>query len=119
MYVYILTRLDHLAVMLSGDISFSYKPMIGDVRTHQKHYERKLKRLIEQERTNKWVVIFSRKNNFGPEKGVYIDDRTVHVHTMNGEHRQYSLDLVVFASSSDIEDHEHMVSYVSTSLFYS
>ena len=96
--------------MLSGDLSFSYKPMMGDVRTHQKHYQKKLKLLIEQERTNKWVVIFSRKNNFGPEKGVYIVDQTVHVHTMSGEHRQYPLNLVVFASSSDIEDHEHMVS---------
>jgi hypothetical protein len=50
-----------------------------------------------------------RENNFGEGKGVWIKDEKVYIQSIDEKIIEYNIDKVVFASSSDLEDHNHMV----------
>ena len=57
-----------IQLLLSGDLSFSFQPLVGDLSHHKKLYKKSLQNLIAEQATKHWILIFSRKNNFGPEK---------------------------------------------------
>lgn len=57
-----------IQLLLSGDLSFSFRALESEVLHHKKRYMEKLKSLLS-EKAKDWIVLFSRKNNFGPEKG--------------------------------------------------
>ena len=95
--------------ILSGDLSFSYQPISDDVQHYTNVYQKLLRPLLTSSaQKNQWVLIFSRKNNFGPDKGVWISQNSAHIRTIDGQVKEYDMENVVFASSSDLEDHEHM-----------
>jgi exopolysaccharide biosynthesis predicted pyruvyltransferase EpsI len=96
---------DDVRLMLSGDMSFSYKAVEADVNMYKKQFQDSLGEFLRKEN---WVLIFSRENNFGPNKGIMIQNNKVIVTTIEGGTLQFNVDDVVFASSSDLEDSEHM-----------
>lgn len=110
-------------LQLSADFSFSYKPDQAEVHSHRAKFEKALVTLLHPGEPSNcpkaydevsgtcrdWVVIFSRENNFGGNGGVKIkDDSKVYVHTLDHHYLVYDIDKVVFASSSGLEDAEHM-----------
>lgn len=98
----------HLELMLSGDLSFSYNPEIGEVNRHKARFTRLLQPLLAGKSKDDWVVIFSRSSNFGRDQGIWIEDGVIYVTTILGVKKKYDIENVVFASSSDLEDHDHM-----------
>ena len=96
---------DDVRLMLSGDISFSYQALESEVNTFKQKYHESLGAFLEKP---DWVLIFSRENNFGHDKGIYIDGNIAHIKTIEGNMLSISCDKIVFASSSDLEDNEHM-----------
>ena len=98
-----------LKIMLSGDISYSYVPHEAEIIRFKKKYQKKLMSLFLRQK--KWVLVFSRFNNFGQEKGVWIEDGIVTISTYPDNVRNFNLENVVFATSSDLEDHAHMIRF--------
>ena len=96
---------DDVRLMLSGDMSFSYKAVEADVNMYKKQFQDSLGSFLDKEN---WVLIFSRENNFGRSKGILIENNKVKIKTIDGGSLEYNCDDVVFASSSDLEDNEHM-----------
>ena len=100
--------------VLSGDLSFSFRPDYEAIAQHRQQLRSNELRSMIINKANEWVVIFSRSQNFGPldgpkAKGIWIDNnaREVQVKTILGLTETYPLDNVIFASSSDLEDHDH------------
>ena len=120
--------LPNVKLLMSGDISFSYKydpadPVIkqyitefyASLQTLQRPdwAHQHSKKLIGFESTpvyegSDWVMIFSRENNFGKGKGIFINAGKVHVKTIENELLEFDIDKVVFASSSNLEDKNHL-----------
>ena len=110
---------------MSGDISFSY-PYDKNSPTIRRYVDLFSKSLESFHRPDwahlkavgrpnsvsldakDWVMIFSRDNNFGSGKGIWIKDEIVFCRSIEGEIIQYPIDKVVFASSSGLEDLAHM-----------
>ena len=121
-------------VMLSGDISFSYP---YDKLAIAKLADEKFRKTLNFMKGDNWVLIFSRfkypasvtlirillylrqtymlhfsyhcrENNFGVGKGVWFKNGKFHIHKIDGEIISYPIEKVVFASSSNLEDHKHM-----------
>ena len=92
-------------LVLSGDISFSYQALEPEVNAFKKQFQDSLGTFLEK--TN-WVLIFSRENNFGKNKGIFIENNMVKIRTIEEKDIEFNCDDVVFASSSDLEDNEHM-----------
>jgi hypothetical protein len=93
-------------LFMSGDISFSYR--FSKVETRKLVDEKFHKTLESLKHLKNWVLIFSRENNFGPGKGVWIHKDKVHVRAIGGEVMEYDIEDVLFGSSSNLEDHRHM-----------
>lgn len=93
-------------LVMSGDISFSYP---FSRLAAKKLADEKFHTTLNPLKGNKdWALIFSRENNFGKGKGVWIQEDKVHIRGINGEVYEYDTDKVVFGSSSNLEDHRHM-----------
>jgi len=92
-------------LMLSGDISYSYQAIESEVNTFKQKYHDSLGDFLLMP---DWVLIFSRENNFGSNKGISIENRIVKVKTIEGTLLEHPCSKVLFASSSDLEDNEHM-----------
>jgi hypothetical protein len=99
---------NRLELMLSGDLSFSYNPEIGEVNRQKARFTRLLQPLLTGKSKDDWVLIFSKSNNFGRDQGIWIEDGVIYVTTILGVKKKYDIENVVFASSSDLEDHDHM-----------
>ncbi len=95
---------DDVRLMLSGDLSFSYSAIEEDVNTHKKKFQEQLGTLLDR----KWTLIFSRENNFGPQKGIMIENNVVKITKIDGSKLDVPGEEVVFASSSNLEDNGHM-----------
>ena len=95
---------DDVRLMLSGDLSFSYSAIEEDVNSHKKKFQDQLGTLLDK----KWTLIFSRENNFGPQKGITIENNVVKVTKIDGTKLDVPGEEVVFASSSNLEDNSHM-----------
>ena len=95
---------DDVRLMLSGDLSFSYSAVEEDVNSNKKRFQDQLGTLLEK----KWTLIFSRENNFGPQKGITIENNVVKVTKIDGTKLEVPGEEAVFASSSDLEDNGHM-----------
>ena len=94
-------------IIMSGDISFSYIYQKEEIRNLADLKYRKV--LNSMKSKSKWALLFSRENNFGPENGVWITEGIVHIRDISGDLLQYDLDDVLFGSSSNLEDHDHML----------
>jgi len=96
-----------IKIMLGGDLSFSYEPDHDEFEEAAKLHNKKWGAYYKQ--TDDWILVFSRFNNFGHRKGVEIDkDRgVVIIKNIIGIDDEYSIEKVVFASSSNLEDEEH------------
>lgn len=95
---------DDVRLMLSGDLSFSYTAIEEEVNNHKKKFQEQLGTLLDK----KWTLIFSRENNFGPQKGIMIENNVVKVTKIDGSKLDVPGEEVVFASSSNLEDNSHM-----------
>ena len=100
--------------VLAGDLSFSFQPNYDAISQHREQMKMNELRNMITNMGDDWVVIFSRSHNFGPlngpkPKGIWIHDekKEVQVMTILGLVEKYPLDSVIFASSSDLEDHDH------------
>ena len=102
--------LDKMQLMMSGDISFSYPYSPDDpvIKKYQNSFTENLPFSDEVLKNKEWCMIFSRENNFGHNMGVHIRGRKVHIRTIDEQMIEYDIDKVVFASSSTLEDREHM-----------
>ena len=103
-------ELPKIPLIMSGDISFSYPynpkdPVIAD---YKEMFLKNLPFSQEVIDSKDWCMIFSRENNFGHGKGVHIRGKKVKIRTIDDEMIEYDLDKVVFASSSNLEDANHM-----------
>ena len=95
-------------VVLSGDLSYSNHLLSGEVHVHRKIYQKLLHPLISSSKHVSWALIFSRKDNFGPGKGIWISGEQVRVEQMIGGLKVFDIEQVVFASADELEDYDHM-----------
>ena len=95
---------DDMRLMLSGDMSFSFNAQEAEVNKYKKQFQESIGSLLNK----KWTLIFSRENNFGPNKGIRIENNMVMIKKIDGTPLNIPTDQVVFASSSDLEDNSHM-----------
>jgi len=98
----------HVELILSGDLSFSYSPEIGEVNRQKARFSRLLQPLLSSKSKDDWALIFSRSDNFGRGEGIWIEDGVVYITTILDVKKKYDIENVVFASSSDFDDHDHM-----------
>ena len=92
-------------LLLSGDMSFSYRAIESDVNVYKKKFQDSLGTFLEKKN---WVLIFSRENNFGSNKGIFIEGKNAIVTTVENTQESFALEDIVFASSSHLEDESHM-----------
>lgn len=115
-------------LLMSGDISFSYKydPADPVIKNYISLFYSRLQTLRKPDWAHQhsesvigfestpvyegsdWVMIFSRENNFGKSKGIFIADNKVHVKTIENVQLEFDIEKVVFASSSNLEDKNHL-----------
>ena len=98
-------HVDDVRLLLSGDMSFSYKAIETDVNAFKKQFQDSLGAFLHKE---SWTLIFSRENNFGKDKGIYIEKNKAIVSTIEGKTLEIPCEDIIFASSSDLEDNRHM-----------
>merc|ERR1711871_13754 len=96
---------DDIRLLLSGDMSFSYRAIESDVNVYKKKFQDSLGPFLEKK---SWVLIFSRENNFGRNKGIFIEGKNAIVTTIENTKETFALEDIVFASSSNLEDEDHM-----------